>query len=564
MIKNPFSVITGFIEASTLDRYPNLPRISGGPRRKWIVRLVANGLAQSCTGFAVAWLIDSVLSEIAGSNILGGFPVLLVGALALAAAASLGLSVQSRRDAERLGQDYVMKVRLQLFRRIAYAPSRAEASGRLGISMARMTTDLTGLKNWVSLGVAQTVIAVLSITGYMAVLTYFTPASAAAAAGFIVLSVGATGVMTGLVRTRIREMRRRRGQLTSKVGESLQAIETVIRFGGGNRELRRLRSKSKKLSGATIDTVGAAAVMQSLPDAALPIFFGILIGLVVNGQVSGRELVTTLVLFGMIANSLRNLAHAWYFGLMFEEAQRRINQILSMPIVKVAKNAQELDGEDPVKIALDDIHVKDALYGVTAIAEAGSRIMVVGPTGSGKSTLLELVIRMFDPDRGLISMNGVDLRLLSEETVCQSFQLVSPRLPLLRGTVYSNITYGFNDGDSRIDDIVGLCGLDEIDNLLPEGLDTRVEEQGKNLPAGLWARIALARALMARPRVLLIDHPAFFLHDNTANAVLKRVLKLQDATILVAGIEKHVIEPIDRIWCLDDGRLIDVRNAGDC
>jgi ABC-type multidrug transport system fused ATPase/permease subunit len=298
-----------------------------------------------------------------------------------------------------------------------------------------------------------------------------------------------------------------------------------------------------------------SGVLRALPDAVFPLAIAALVFLVgVEGAAfSSGDLVVTLLLFGMLTAPVRDLAQAWDYRMSFLEGRRRIEQILSIPRLRESSRALALPGANPVGVAFRDVGVEGVLDEVTAAAAPGERVLVTGATGSGKSMLLALAARLFDPDAGEVTYDGIPLRRIRLACVESSVRLVSPELPLLQGSVAENITYGA-DASEWVERVADWCGLGSSCEALPRGLDTRVEEKGSNLPAGLRARVALARALAAQPRLLLIDDPLFAV-DPQALAALRSALRNTEATCLLAGSDGAALTRIDRVWRLDAGRL---------
>ncbi|MFQ5756975.1 MAG: ATP-binding cassette domain-containing protein [Acidiferrobacterales bacterium] len=533
-----------------------LPRVFGGPRKGLVIRLLLNGLGQAVVAFVIAWLMRQAFTAADSTAALtAGVSLEIVGGLLLAGFTVLGLQVLERTDSERLGQDYVMKVRLQLFQRIAAAPLRSDNPPRFGLTMTRMITDLNALKNWVSIGVARMAVAGVAVTGSLAALTYFNLMAAAAAAGLVTLCIGSGLLWTSALRARVQETRRRRGELAGNLGEKMFASQSVAHFGKIQRECQRLRAQSRRLARAMVRRVRIASMLRSLPDAALPLSIATIFLLAITRELAGGELVAILMLLGMITSSLRNVAQAWDFRLSFEEAHRRLTEVLSYPRLRQAKNAVALTGDGPLSITFRNIGVADVLKRVSVTANPGERVLVTGPTGSGKSTLMALAARLLDPDCGQVLLDGQRLRDLSLASNHRVVQLVSPKMPLLRGTVASNVAYGSGaeDADS-VARAADLCGLDATSSLLPQGLDSQVQEKGQNLPEGVRACITLARAIVVRPRLLLIDDPTFFV-DVQAQAALRRVLAMGQATVLMTAPVDQAVFKTDRIWHLDNGQV---------
>jgi ABC-type multidrug transport system fused ATPase/permease subunit len=523
-----------------------------------MARLLLNGVGQVVAAFAIAWLVRHALE----GHRLGGTSWAVLGGLFAAGIGVLGLRVLERVDAERIGQDYVMKVRLRIFEQVAAMPSRTERVERFGLTMTRLVNDLNALKNWVSVGVARMAVASVALTGILAVLAWFDALAAAVAGTIVLLFAGAALGLTPLLRSYVREARRRRGRMAGRLGERVLSSDTVRHFGRTERERRALRSQSKRLIDALVRRMRISGLLRSLPDAAFPLTVAGLVALAswdaAANRVSGGDLVVTLLLLGMMMAWLRDIALAWDYRLSFEEGRRRIETILASPRVRESKRAVDLEGSGPVALELREVRVDGVLEGASLRAAAGERVLVTGPTGAGKSTLVGLVARLFDPDGGRILLDGRPLRGITLRSVHAAVQVVSPALPLMRGSVADNVAYGLAAEDpERVREAAALCGLGE-GSLMPEGLDKRIREQGKDVPDGLRARIALARAVAASPRLLLIDDPAFGV-DAEAREALRRVLAASEATVLlVAPADPGGLAP-DRVWHLEGGQVRESR-----
>ena len=511
-----------------------LPRIYGGRRRRILGRLVANGVAQAGLAFTIAWLLRSALREVRADDP----PWALLGALALASLLGVGLRVVEASDAERLGQDYVTRVRLRIFERIASRPERAAGRGRYGLTMTRLISDLNSLRNWVSLGIARTVVASLIIAGLLAALAHVDLAVGAIGVAVVLLTAAGVALLTPRLRERVREARRRRGQLANNLGEKVFAFRTVRHFGRTERELRRVGSQSRRLRDALVARTRLSQGLRSLPDLGLPIGTAAIVwvaGAHASESWSLADAAAAIMLMGMLRSALRDLARAWDYRLSFAEGHRRITTILAAPRLKERPGAEDLAGEGPVGFAFEDVCVGDLLRGISFAAEPGDRLLVVGPSGAGKSLVLGLAARLLDPDSGRVRLGGRPLRSLSLDSVHDAVQLVAPEIPLLRGSLADNLGYGLDaDADAAVLAAAEACGLLEEPLALPDGLETRIEEQGQNLPPGLRARVALARAIAAAPRLLLVDDPAF-VADAEARATLRRVIEKLDATVVVAA-----------------------------
>lgn len=212
----------------------------------------------------------------------------------------------------------------------------------------------------------------------------------------------------------------------------------------------------------------------------------------------------------------------------------------------------EVDGA----VELRDVSVEGVLDGLSATAPADAMIAIVGPNGSGKSTLLNLAARLIDPDRGQVLIDGNDLVEHRLASVRRNIGMVSPDLPLMRGSLERNLRYRCRDAsDEDLQRVCKLCGVDEVIAGLPEGLRTRVAEGGINLSLGQRQRVALARALLGNPRILLLDEVDANL-DPSSVAVMDRVLKTYQGTVLFVTHRLERVAGADRVWYVDQGRVV--------
>lgn len=540
----------------TNEAPPSLPRIYAGPRRARIRRLLLSGVAQTAVAFVVAWSLRTSIGRIAAGESLS----LPVTALVGGGIGMLALRVVQRAEAERIGQDYVTKVRTRLFARIAALPPNATRNERFGLTLTRMVTDLNSLRSWVSQGFAQVLVASVAIPGTIAAIAWVHPVAAVAAATLLVLC-GAVGLATaGRLRTEVRELRRRRGRLAANVGEKTGAFLSVRHFGRALPELRMVRSHSQRMRDAAVRRARTMELVRAVPDASLPIATAVLLvgsqaSASLGGALLGRaELVTAVVLLGILARSVRDVARGWGQRINYEEGRRRIAEVLESERVAEIETPKPLPAADETPLVVHDLAVEGVLAGVYLFAAPGTRVAVTGPSGAGKSTLLGALARLFDPTHGEVSLGDVPLAELSSADLHAAVQLVSPELPLMRGTVADNVAYALRADEEGIAQAVRLCRLHEPSTALPEGLDTRVEERGRNLPNGVRARIALARALATRPRVLLVDDLAFAADDDARAALLGAAESL-DFTLVWATRRDEDLLPFDQTWHVAEGKV---------
>jgi ABC-type multidrug transport system fused ATPase/permease subunit len=530
---------------SRRDSRGGFPRLYAAQRRWLIWRLVLNGLAQAAVAFGVALLLRRGLAEAR----LGALAWPAVAGIAASGLAALALRAAEAADAERLGQDYVTRVRLRILDCIAARPLLGDGSRRWGVTMTRLISDLASLRNWVSIGVAHAVVASVTICGLLSSLVFFSPRTGAAVAAMLALSLSAAWALTPLLRGYVREARRRRGRLANNLGEKIFAFRTVRHFGRTGQELERVRSESRRLRDALVRRMRAARILRGVPELMLPLTVATVVALTALGAQGADEVAISVFLLGMIAAALGELARAWNYRLAFEEGRRRIAEVLEGPRLREPEAPRDLPGEGPVSVVLDAVCVGD-LGPWSFAAAAGEVALVTGPSGSGKSVLVALAARLLDPERGELRLEGVPLASLCVDALHEAVQLVSPELPLLRGSLSDNLSYGAAaDDEDWIAGVISACGLDQESRLLPDGLETRVEEGGRNLPHGLRARIALARAAAVRPRLLLVDDAAF-VADPAAAAALERVVSRLGVTTLVVAPESKPPLRADHVWRL--------------
>ncbi len=529
----------------------SMPKVFAGPRRHLIARLVANGLAQATCGFGLALSLRELLQGAERGRLSWPWLAAMIGI----GVSVLALRVREAGDAERLGQDYVMRVRLRIFDRVAERPARKAGRRRFGLTITRLVSDLSSLRNWVSLGIARSVVATISIAGLLASLCYFSPVSAATVLGVMLVCVLGIAIATPHLRIAVAEARRRRGRLANNLSEKVLAARAVWQLGRADRERTRIRRQSGQLRDALIRRARLSAILRSSSEIAWPLAIASVLASSIAMASPVSELVIAVLLVGMIMTAMGRIAQAWDYRIAFEEGRRRIGELLGEPRIREARDAVALPGSGPLELTFDDVTAGDALQGVRLRALAGDRVLVVGPTGAGKSTLLALAARMAEPDAGEIRLDGIDIARIELDALHRAVQLVSTELPLLRGTVAENVGYAApEESEEWLARVAEACGLMDDPALAQTGLDLRVDEQGANLSQGLRHRILLARAVAARPRLLLVDEPRL-LAEPPSRTALVNAIALTGATVLIVADEAGPEPEVDQVWRLPVARV---------
>lgn len=540
------------------------PPIVKGRRASLLARLIANGIVQAAIMVGTALLVKSVFDHFmkpAGVEAPPAGLGLYVAGFAAAALMLAALRMLERVDSERLGQDYTHEVRVGLFQHLGdLSPRLLQQRSRGGV-LLRFVGDLTALKQWVSQGLARLTVAGVTTLGTVAALAFINVelallvGIALAAGGVAVLALG------GWLQKEVRDVRQRRARLAGNVNEKIATLGVIQVHGQLERECRRVERQSGRLMTAMINRAKAVGAMRAvielttgLASAGALLLGAVLVG---AGQATPGTVVAAMSVVGLLVPALRDLGRVQEFWQGALVAWEKIDDFLALPSeMKEVASAPRLTA-GPGRLEFAEVNVAGAIDGFSAVAEAGQRIAIVGPNGAGKSTLLALAARLVAPDAGRVLLDGQDIGRLGVDSLRREVGVVSRDLPLLRGTVDRNLRYRWPEApDEDLARVRTLCGIDELLAELPEGGESRVTEDGSNLSLGQRQRLALARALLGDPRLLLLDEVDANL-DPRAGAVLQRILREYPGTLVMASHRLDWVAMADRVWHVADGTLLE-------
>jgi len=244
-------------------------------------------------------------------------------------------------------------------------------------------------------------------------------------------------------------------------------------------------------------------------------------------------------------------------------AQRVYEVIDAVPSVRNVEGAGRLEGVEG-EIVFDGVSFsyiegKPVLRNVTFRVSPGEKVLLAGPPGSGKSTILKLLVRFYDPDEGRILLDGRDIRKIDLDSLRASIALVPQEPFIFSGTIKDNILFG--NPEASMEDIVRAvkaAKLHEFIESLPDKYDTLIGERGITLSGGQRQRLAIARALVRNPKILLLDDPVSNLDAETERKLvedLKEILKRR--TALIVSQRPSLIALADRVVVLEGGRIVE-------
>ena len=545
----------------------SLPRVLSGRRRLRFAYLVANGVCQAGVAVATALLVkqgfDQLIANPGAAGAAGSANAMLLFGAGLLGAILAGawLRWRGHLDAEILGQSYVHAVRMTLFRHVAGIGADGARQMSRGAIVLRFVGDLTALRNWVSLGLARLTVSGLATALAIGALAFAEPVVAIAVAVAVTCAGTLAFAIGPRLRTTMRESRRRRGRLAALLNDRVTHIGVVEAFGQEQKEGRRFQRLSRKLRDSLVVRARAIGLLRALSEAsgALASTAALFVGAlqVELGQASPGAVVAAMVVAGLLAPRLQDLGRVyeyWNGALIAREKQERLLALAPVGRPKRGSEGEAL-AEGSGTISLQSVSYEPVLKQVSMTIDAGERVAVVGPNGAGKSTLLRLVAGLLHPDAGQVLLDGQDIAETRWPDLRRAFAFVSPDLPLLRGSLRLNLSYGgASPPDEEIVAMLERLGLSALLARLPKGLDSRISEHGAGFSTGERARLALARALLAKPRVLLLDEADANL-DGRANRLLEDAVALFEGSVMFISHDPARAAKADRILRLAEGTL---------
>jgi ATP-binding cassette subfamily B protein len=439
-------------------------------------------------------------------------------------------------------------------------------SGQL---LSRAVSDLNLIRRWISFGLVLLVVNVLTI---VIGLVFLLSISWVLGLLFIVLSIP-LWVYGYLFENKYSVVARRSqdqaGDLATTVEESVHGIRVLKAFGRGTHALENFATQAEQLRGTEIEKARAIAGiwlwLLLVPDVTFAL--GLLAGvwLTVAGQISAGDLVAFFATATVLRFPVESIGFLLSMTFDTRTAADRFFEVMDTPNEITSPESPETISDPRGRLVFDDVHfryqdspsnVGDVLNGVDLAIEPGETMALVGLTGSGKSTLTALTTRLYDVTGGAIELDGVDIRSLTLTELRTHLAMAFEDATLFSASVRDNVLLGRPEGTEE--DLAEALEIAQAAFVydLPEGLDTKVGEEGLSLSGGQRQRLALARAVAAKPAVLVLDDPLSALDVDTealVEAALRRVLA--STTALIVAHRPSTVMLADRVALLEDGRV---------
>ena len=433
--------------------------------------------------------------------------------------------------------------------------------------VTRMTTDITNVQNAFMMVIRVAVRSPLMLIFSYAMCLIISPRLSAMfliAVVFLAVVIGTIMVVTLKV---FNQVFRKYDDLNASVQENISAIRVVKAFVREDHENEKFSKASQTLYRLFVKAEGLLAFNN--PAMMLAVYFCIIsvswfgAQYIVGGSLSTGDLTSLFSYIMSLLMSLMMLSMVVVMISMSMASIRRISEVLTetpdlhnpqQPVTEVADGSIDFNH---VSFSYKHGSGKNALSDIDLHIRSGETIGVIGGTGSGKSSLVNLICRLYDVDEGSVCVGGVDVRKYDMETLRNQVSVVLQKNTLFSGTILENLRWGNPDASDEecIEACKAACA-DEFIDRLPDGYNTRIERGGANVSGGQKQRLCIARALLKRPKVLILDDSTSAV-DTATDAKIRAAFaqKIPGTTKIIIAQRISSVEGADRILVLDNGRI---------
>ena len=484
----------------------------------------------------------------------------------------LGLATAARYFyVTKTGERVIADLRKGLFERILTLDPSFYAKMRTGEVLSRLTTDIALIETLMTTSVSYALRNALTLIGGTILLFIVSPKLT----GFVLLIVPLLIVPLFVFGRRVRKLtvqsQDRFANAVGFAGESVDAIETVQAFGREASSISRFGQAVEDAFGVSLVRMRARALMTAL--IIIVMFGGVTLVLwlgaqdVIAGRMSTGALLQFVLLSVFTAAAVGALGESWGDVQKAAGAMERIDELMrAQAAIEAPAVPKVLPSPAVGEVSMTDVGFSypgrpdlPALRGFTLNVRAGETVALVGPSGAGKSTVFRLLLRFYDPQSGIVSVDGVDVRDADPVMVRSRFAWVSQEAPLFSGSANENIRFG-REGATSYDVVSAAREAQALTfvEALPEGFDTPLGERGKSLSGGQRQRMAIARALVRDAPILLLDEATSAL-DAESEQLVQMALDqaMETRTTIVIAHRLATVLRADRIVVMEDGRVVE-------
>ncbi|MFM1957710.1 MAG: hypothetical protein RI929_73 [Actinomycetota bacterium] len=547
--------------ASLSDLLPYL-----ADHKKALIIALVLSIITSLLSLAQPLLMGQVISAVEQSK---EFTNLAIGIVVLLVSAALINGFQFYL-LYRTGEGVVLGTRKKLVSRLLRLPIKEYDRRRIGDLVSRVGADSTLLKSVLTQGLVDAVGGMLQFLGAIILMAFIDPILLGSTLLVVFIAVAAIAMTGRKLRSATTKAQQKVGAMSASVERALGAIRTIRAARAETREAQAIDKDALAAYDQGVKIAKLSAIVAPIAQIAFNTAFIVVLGLgglrVATGETSISSLVTFVILLFFMVGPLISAFGAYSSVMSALGALARIQEIMVIDEEDQGSGDLNRQGNNAVEFSNISFHYepgedeepKSILENVSFQIPRGSRVALVGPSGAGKSTIFSLIERFYEPTGGEILLDGTSVQKMSLDTLRSQIGYVEQDAPVLAGSIRENLLLGRAEAtDEDLREVLDMVNLTEVLNRDAKGLDAEVGENGIMLSGGERQRLAIARALLAAPPILLLDESTSALdgpNEQRMREAIDAVAK--NRTLIVIAHRLSTVVDSDQIIVLERGQVV--------
>ncbi len=516
--------------------------------------------------------IDTITVD--GGTVHVDFPLMLkyLAAMSVFFLLSALLTLIQERIAVRLSTSTVYIMRRELFEKISRLPIKYTDTHRHGDIMSRMTNDIDNVSSAISQSLTSLFSGVITVIGAVVMMLWFSPAVTLVAILTIPLTLIVSSMLAKFMRKYFIRQQTLLGQLNGQVEEMVTGYTTVISYGKEPEAVEKFSAISDEFRRCSISARVWGSIMGPIMNFIGNLQYVLVAGfggflMLRGGNITIGSIQAMLQYSKKLSRPINMIANQYSSILTALAGAERIFDILDTPD-EVDEGKSDITPAD-IHGDIDFEHIdfsyvegERVLKDLSLSVKPGQKIAIVGATGSGKTTIVNLLTRFYELDGGRITIDGTDITEIPKATLRRAIAIVLQDTVLFSDTIRSNIKYGRLDAtDDEMKRAAATARADTFIERLPDGYDTVLAESGSNLSEGQRQLLAIARAVLADPKILILDEATSSVDTRTEMHIQKAMAELmKNRTSLIIAHRLSTIRNADVIVVLSHGEIVETGN----